>query len=404
MGWVSLASGIAITAMLGSSYAYSVYIRPLVELWGSKFWASLPFSVLVAVFAFSGIYGGRLYARRDSIRVPALLSVAATSSGMLLSSLVELVSTPLWLVLTYGVLVGIGNGVGYLPVVALTRKWFPDKAGLATGLVIFGYGGSATFFAPVKAALLELYGLSATLALMGVISLLMGLPAAFSIRDPPPGLTEHYSRFAKRRVVLPKRDTPPGEVLRTVDFWILWLSFTLVSGAGLLVIGHMARLAESRGVPTELAPLAVSTFSLMNALGRPPAGWVSDRLGKFGRPITMTAFFTAQGVLFYVLAALHALPAELFFLVAALLGFVYGSALALYPVATGDFFGIRYLSENYSYVFTGWGIGGLLFPSVGGYIADLTGGYDLALALSGTFSVAGALMCLYLKKRLALYL
>lgn len=167
--------------MLGSSYAYSVYIRPLVNLWGSAFWASLPFSVLMAVFAFSGIYGGRLYVRRGSIRVPALLSVAATSSGMLLSSLVELVSTPLWLVLTYGVLVGLGNGVGYLPVVALARKWFPDRAGLATGLVIFGYGGSAMFFAPIKTLLLGLYGLSTTLALMGVISLLIGLPAAIAL-------------------------------------------------------------------------------------------------------------------------------------------------------------------------------------------------------------------------------
>ncbi|MEM4488495.1 MAG: hypothetical protein QXK88_06840 [Desulfurococcaceae archaeon] len=70
------------------------------------------------------------------------------SSGLAFSSLIEYVISPLYLVVTYGILTGLGNGFGYISVVTLARKWFPDRVGLATGIVIFGYGGSALFFAP----------------------------------------------------------------------------------------------------------------------------------------------------------------------------------------------------------------------------------------------------------------
>jgi len=397
-----LVASVAITSVLGSSYAYSVYVRPLASLWESTFWASLPFSVLIATFAFSSIIGGRLYARKGSIRIPALLSMLLTGIGLLLSSLVEAITHFIWLVITYGVIVGLGNGMGYVPVVALARKWYPDKAGLATGVVILGYGGSALAFAPLKSYLIELVGVGWTFATVGLISLIIGVPAAAIVRDPPQELVAYFSRFAKRRAVIPKRDYKPGEAVETPDFWMLWASFMLTAGPGLMLIGHMANLAALNNIPNP--PLAVSVFSVMNALGRPPAGWVSDLLGKFGRPITMSVFFTIQGLLFYMLSTPLAGIPWVFFLMVAVLGFFYGSSLALFPAATGDFFGLKHLSENYSLIFISWGVSGLVFPSIGSYIVDSTGGYGLALIISSILSVLGGLLNLYLKKRLALYL
>jgi OFA family oxalate/formate antiporter-like MFS transporter len=401
-GLIALVAGVAITSVLGNTYAYSVYVGPLTSLWKSAFWASLPFSMLVATFAFSSIIGGRLYTRRGSIRVPALLSMLLTGGGLLLSSLVEVISNPLWLVVTYGVVVGLGNGMGYVPVVALARKWYPDRAGLATGIVILGYGGSALAFAPLKAYLIDLLGVGLTFAIVGLISFVVGVPAAMIVRDPPQEVVAYFSRFARRRVVIPKRDYRPEEAVRTLDFQLLWISFLLTAGPGLMLIGHMAKLAMLNNIPNP--PLTVSVFSLMNALGRPPAGWVSDRLGKFGRPITMATLFTLQGLLFYALSTPLAEIPWLFYLIVAVLGFIYGSGLALFPAATGDFFGLKYLSENYALVFISWGVSGLLFPSLGGYIKDLTGGYGPVLVLSSFLSVAGAAISLYLKRRLVLYL
>ncbi|MEM4488497.1 MAG: hypothetical protein QXK88_06850 [Desulfurococcaceae archaeon] len=117
----------------------------------------------------------------------------------------------------------------------------------------------------------------------------------------------------------------------------------------------------------------------------------------------MIVFFFIQSFIFIGLA-LNVFEASALFGAAALAGFFYGSALALYPALTGDFFGLKHLSTNYSLVFTGWGIAGLVSPSLGGYFVDLTGGYELALIIFGVFSLAGSSTCLYLLKRLKLYL
>jgi len=109
-------------------------------------------------------------------------------------------------------------------------------------------------------------------------------------------------------------------------------------------------------------------------------------------------------LLFYTLSTPLAGIPWVFSLMVAAPGFFYGSSLALFPAATGDFFGLKHLSENYSLIFISWGLSGLDFPSIGGHIVDSTGGYGLALIISSILSVLGGLLNLYLKKRLALYL
>lgn len=401
-GWISLLAGTVITSILGASYAYSAYRTALESLWGSSFLASLPFSVFVAVFAFSSILGGRVYATRG-IKASSALSISMVSAGLMMSSLIEYVVSPLFLIATYGVLTGLGNGFGYIPVVALARRWFPDRAGFATGVVIFGYGGSALAFAPLKTLLIELHGLSTTFLLIGALSAALGVVAYCAIRDPPEELVRYFSRLGGRRAVVPKRELGPREAVRTREFWATWASFILVSASGLMLIGHLMSFARQRGLDPLQAALAVSIFSVFNALGRPPAGWISDRLGRYGRPITMSAFFLLQTLLFLALAVASLGTAALLGMIA-LAGFFYGSALALYPALTGDFFGIRHLSTNYSLVFTGWGIAGLISPSLGGYLVDVTGGYETPLMVFSAFSLVGSVACLYLKKRLRIYL
>lgn len=400
-GWVSLLAGTAITSILGASYAYSAYRSALESLWNSSLIASLPFSVFIAVFAFSSILGGKIYNVRG-IKTSVALSVSLLSIGLLLSSLVEHVVNPLYLIVTYGVLTGLGNGFGYVPVVALARRWFPDKAGLSTGIVILGYGGSALVFAPLKATVLDLHGISAVFLVVGVLSAVVGAIAYYFINDPPVELTKHLSSRRVRTMTVARREWQPSAVIRTRDFWILWISFMLVSASGLMLIGHLKSFAISKGLDMIQATLAISIFSVFNAFGRPPAGWISDKLGKFGRPITMSLFFLFQTVLFITLALFN-MEAHVLLVMIALAGFFYGSALALYPALTGDLFGIKHLSTNYSLVFTGWGIAGLIAPSLGGYLVDITGGYEIPLIAFSIFSLVGSLMCLYLKRRLEIY-
>lgn len=410
-GWISICGGLIITFVFGAVYSWSVYIKPLIdELGFTYFEASLPFSVFIIVFATTSFLGAKIYERRG-IKTAALLGVLSTALGTMLCSLVALkyISTfenpfygnMFWLIFTYGVIAGLGSGFGYTPVIAMARKWFPDRAGLVTGVVIFGYGGGALAFAPVQTALIQLYGLHNTYLLVGILSLVMGLPAVFLVKDPPVEVTRYYATFSRRRAVLPKVDMETREVVRTIDFWLLFTSYLLVAGCGLLVIGHLAKIGAEKGLDPMTAAMLVSLFAIMNGLGRPPAGWISDMLGKYGRPITMGMLFTIQGFLF---AALAYTSGPALYLVASASGFIYGSTLSLYAAVTGDFFGLKYLSSNYALVFIGWGVGGLLFPALGGYIRDITGSYELALFIASIATIIGGTVSLYLKKRLKLYL
>ncbi|MEM4484668.1 MAG: OFA family MFS transporter [Sulfolobales archaeon] len=395
-------AGTAVTSVLSASYAYSAYRPSLESIWNSSFLASLPFSVFIVVFAFSSIIGGRFYAMKG-IKSSVALSILLVSSGLLLSSLIEYIPNPLYLIATYGVITGFRNGFGYIPVVTLARKWFPDKAGLATGIVIFGYGGSALVFAPLKTILLDLHDISTTFLAVGVISAILGSIAYYLIRDPPVEVANYFSSRRGIKATVPKREMGPSEILKTKEFWALWLSFILVSTPGIMLIGHLKSFALSKGLNPIQATLAISVFSVLNAVGRPPAGWISDKMGKYGRPLTMTLFFSLQTILFTTLAMFD-LEAIALILIIALAGFFYGSALALYPALTGDFFGIKHLSTNYSLVFTGWGIAGLIAPSPGGYLVEITGGYKVPLLVFSIFSLTGSIICLYLKKQLGNYL
>lgn len=401
-GVFSIVAGTLVTSILGASYAYSAYKVYLEKLWGSSFWAAMPFSVFILTFSFSSIIGGRVYDKKG-IKTSIFLSIFFVFLGLLLSALLVTFSNPLFIVFTYGVLTGLGNGLGYVPVVAMARKWFPDRAGLVTGVVIFGYGGSAMLFAPLKTWLLGSIGLTNTFTAVAFISLLLGIPAYLLIKDPSPSILSYYSKFSGKRIVLPRQDLDPVNVVKTLDYWFLWVSYVMVSGAGLMLIGHLIPFAKLRGLSSIEAAIAVSIFSAMNALGRPPAGWVSDKIGRYGRPITMTILFTIQSLIFIALAYIGSSLIEIYLLVA-IAGFIYGSALALYPAATGDFFGLKHLSMNYALVFTGWGISGLIFPSLGGYIKDVTGGYEVALIVFGVVSLIGSIICSLLVKRLKIYI
>lgn len=349
-GWISLLAGTVITSVLGASYAYSAYRPELEAMWGNSFLASLPFSVFIATFAFTSILGGGAYVKKG-IKISSLLSISIVAIGLYLSSFIIYIPSPYYLAFTYGILAGLGNGFGYIPVVTLARKWFPDRAGLATGIVIFGYGGSALVFVPLKTSLIDLYNISTTFVVVGTISLLLGLVACYMIKDPSSELTAYYSSKARSRyIVAPKVDLEPRIVIRTRDFWAIWVSHLLTASPGLMLIGHLMSFMKMCGFDPSTGSLAISLFSVFNVLGRPPVGSISDKIGNYGKSVTMTVSFLTQSVLSLVLAFYNPLLTTLFIMIAAS-GFFYGSALALYPAITRDFFGLKHLSMNYSLVF-----------------------------------------------------
>lgn len=393
--WVVIVAGFLLNLMLGIVYAWSVFVKPLMGSFGwSKTTASMPFSVFLLIFALMMVPAGRTQDRIGPRKV-AMLGGALLGIGFLLSGLIETIQSPYWLIFSYGVVAGAGCGLGYACPIPVARKWFPERVGLATGLVVMGFGLSALIFAPLERLLIDTYGVSTTFYILGVILLVVAIFAASLLRNPPEGVTAQATQAAQKVVAKTEKDVGPAQMLRDYRFYLLWISFFFMALTGLMVIGHLAAYAQERGIEPVAAALAVSTLSAFNALGRPGAGAISDKLG---RATTMFILFAIQGIV--VIAFPHiAISLAAIYICAAIIGFNFGSNFALFPSATGDFFGTKNLGVNYGLVFTSYGVGGVVGPIMAGYVYDVTGSYEIAFTVAGVLALIAACLSFILRRR-----
>ena len=172
--------------------------------------------------------------------------------------------------------------------------------------------------------------------------------------------------------------------MRTPQFYLLWFMFACGSGAGLMIIGKLAKIVELQS-GSAAGFILVALLAIGNASGRIVAGVLSDRIG---RTITMLIVFTLQAVLMFTLR----LQSHLGLLVvySMLIGFNYGACLSLFPSATKDYFGMRNFGLNYGLVFTAWGVGGLILPILSGRIFDATGSFNLAYLIAAFIMIVAA--------------
>lgn len=394
--WLVIFAGFLLNLMLGIVYAWSVFVNPLMNTFGwSKTLASLPFSIFLLIFALMMVPAGRTQDRIGPRKV-AMLGGVLLGAGFLLSGLIESIQSPYWLIFSYGVIAGAGCGLGYACPIPVARKWFPERVGLATGLVVMGFGMSALIFAPLERVLIDMYGISTTFYILGAILLVVAVFAASLLSNPPETLAKPSANPAKVEVVeAAKPEVGPAEMLRDYRFYVLWLSFFFMALAGLMVIGHIAPYAQERGLEPLAAAFAVSILSVANAVGRPGAGALSD---KIGRAMTMFVLFLIQGI---TLIAFPHIALELItiYICAAIIGFNYGANFSLFPSATGDFFGTKNLGVNYGLVFTSYGVGGLVGPIMAGYVFDVTGSYEIAFLVAGVLALVAAFMSFLLRRK-----
>jgi OFA family oxalate/formate antiporter-like MFS transporter len=162
-------------------------------------------------------------------------------------------------------------------------------------------------------------------------------------------------------------------MLRTPQFYLLWIMYAFAAFAGLMIIGHMAKIAAQQLPGANLGFWLVAVLAVFNASGRIVAGVLSDRIG---RTRTMVLVFAMQGGVMLLMSHFTTLP--LLLLGAALVGLNYGANLSLFPATTADYFGTKNLGVNYGLVFTAWGVGGVFGGMVAGKIVDATGSYQAA--------------------------
>jgi OFA family oxalate/formate antiporter-like MFS transporter len=378
-------AGIVIMLCLGVAYSWGVFMVPLEQdlNWG-RAQISLAVSILLLVFsAFMSI--GGISERKYGPRITATIGGIFVALGWMGASFSR---TPLWLYLFYGVFGGIGTGLAYIPSVSCGIKWFPEKKGLITGVIVFGFGFGAAFLSPVIAYFIKLSGWRTTMLFGGAVFGLVIMCFSQFLKAPVCG-------FEGVKEGAPDKETEitPGNMVKTSTFKTMFITYFIAMVAGMMTIGHVVAFAQGHGFTAIQGAFALTILSIFNGLGRILAGHFSDIWGGKKTLILLFGIIGASMFLFY-----HASGIILFYVIAALIGLCFGGFLAVYPPLTSEYFGREHFAINYGLVFIGYGSGCFLGPLIGGVVYDMFNSYMIAFYSSGVLALAGGVIVHYLLK------
>ncbi len=354
------------------------------------------FSAGLASFALVMIFAGR-WQDKSGPRLVAMVGGIILGLGYLLAGLIG-GSNHILMLIFVGIIGGGGIGLGYVCPIAAGAKWFPDKKGLISGLAVAGFGGGGFIFIKLAGAwggLINSIGINATFTVYGIIFAVIVIIGALLIKNPPEGWKPKGWNPKKVSAKKPMSEYSftPKEMLRTRQFYFIWITFILSAGAGLMVIGTLKDFGYFEGgLPMAAAASALATLAIFNALGRIAWGWLSD---KIGRKFAINLMIFLQGLM--MIGVLFIGSTEWGLMIAACwIGFNFGGNFALFPAATADYFGLKNLGTNYGWVFTAYGLGGIFGPIMAGSMYDMTGSYTYAfITISILLAVALFISLMY---------
>lgn len=395
--WLIAASAVGIHISIGSAYAWSVFTNPMVDAYG---WGtteiSMAFSIAIFMLGFSAAFMGK-FVEKHGPKKSGMLSALFFGIGVAGSGLATAMGSLYMLYLFYGVIGGIGLGIGYIAPVSTLVKWFPDRRGLATGLAIMGFGFAALISGPAAASLIESVGISSTFYIMGAIYFVVMTLSAQYLAPPPKGwLPKGYmekEQNGKGKIKADLSQLTAAEAIKTRRFWILWTMLFLNVTCGIAVISVASPMAqEITGMTSIAAATMVGVMGLFNGGGR--LGWatLSDYIG---RPNVYTTFFVIQIAAFFLLP--FAASVILFQILVFAILTCYGGGFSSIPAYIGDLFGTKQLGAIHGYILTAWAMAGVSGPILLSLIYDTTNSYNLTMFLFGVLFLIALMLSLWIR-------
>jgi len=396
-GWIVVFAGLCINLMFGSMYTWSIFSANLSSTQGwTGAQASMPYTTAIMMFAAVMLIGGKLQDKLGP-RIVATAGGVLTGLGLFLCSVFPSLTG---VVLSFGVMTGAGIGLGYSAAAPAAVKWFkPEQKGLIVGLVVTGFGLAPLYVAPLTKFLIADYGVFTTFKLLGVAFGVIIICFAQLLTVPQTPVVAVDNTKTAAHVGSPEQteDYDWKAMIKTPQFVLLWLMFLAGSMTGLMLIGHIAKIAKIQVNGFEGIAYLVMAFSITNALGRPGAGFISDKLGR-GR--TMAILYLLQGATLLMFSGFDSFATIL--VGAMIITFSYGAMLAVYPSAIGDFYGTKNMGFNYAILFTAWGVAGWFGPQLAGYLLDTTGGYETTFMICAVANFGAAAIGMIVKSPKAL--
>jgi OFA family oxalate/formate antiporter-like MFS transporter len=384
---IVLAAGMVIQFCAGIIYMWSVFRGPVAAHlnWDSAD-AALTSSIMLAMFVLGIIFGGYAQDKLGPMRVTLAGSVMI-GAGMAATALIT--SGAPWLVyITYGVVGGLGVGTVYTATVATIQKWFPDKRGFASGMIVSAFGFSLVVFAPLAQAMLSGIGVTATFLVFGASFFVICGICSFAIKNPAQQTMPNKNNSAIP--VMQKRQYSPNEVIKTKQYYLLAGGLLFTLPAYFILNPVFLSLGANRGLSEDMALLGVALTGVSSAAGRLIISWISDKIGRKTAMIGIAVLILIASLVMIVGQGV------LFLLCIMLISLSFGGASSVYAAMTAESFGTKYGGMNFGLVMLGFGVSALAFPIISTNVTA-NGSYTGAFLLAAASSVVAVVLVLLMK-------
>jgi MFS transporter, OFA family, oxalate/formate antiporter len=369
--------------------------NPVKDLFGAEEsdikWA---FKIAILLLGLSAAFLGR-WVEKVGPKVSGITAGVFYGIGILGSGLaIQLQSLPMFLI-CYGIIGGIGLGLGYITPVSTLVKWFPDRRGLATGMAIMGFGFAALIFGPLMQTLFDRVGVSNAFYILGLLYMIIIIASANYIERPPEGyLPDGYKPGENKKIKADISNIDANSALKTTRFYYIWIMMFINISCGIALISAASPLIQSKlnYTPMEAAAI-VGLIGVFNGLGRLLWSGASDYLGRAN---TYIVFFVFQILAFYFLPKLSSELTFLFILFTVIT--MYGGGFSTLPAFLGDLFGTKQLGAIHGMILSCWGLAGVVGPSIYDIVMKKTGSLDLTLQIFSGFFVVAFIVSILMKQ------
>jgi len=431
--WVQLGASLVAMIMIANlQYSWTLFVKPIQAATGWKLSEiSAAFTLFILFQTWVQPLDGWLI---DRLGPRLFITVAGVLCGAGWAYMGSATTLP-QLYAAYMV-AGVGAALVYSGSIGSALKWFPDRRGLAAGIMAAGFGGGTALFIPVIARLIRTSGYGSAFFWTGLFQGIVIVVVAQLLRHPPAEMLKAAvvksgsttSTAAERGVGAPAKrfrgagapgvndvrgvGAPakrfrgagaPGvndvhfttwEMLRTPHFYALYVMFVMMATGGLLVTAQAGPVATSWGISLAALTLATTLSPIANGLSRISWGWVSDRLG---REMTMMIAFSLQAICLVLVLTIGRLSGGLFTLSLVLVFFTWGEVFSLFPAITADYFGSRYATSNYGFVYSAKGVASILGGVVAALLYERFGSWTACFYGSAALALLAAVMAVGLR-------